>query len=158
MTTDQRLSTGIDGLDELLGGGLLPGTLAAVVGSTGIGKTQLGLQFAQAGGRQEKHRGIIFDMCARGNSQSHADYARRMFGWELQSVDPEQALDLEHFFSSTLPCWRLPARVRPARAAALPGPTWISTPGTNGRPSWAAGSRPQSLSSTPILFAACAGR
>ena len=37
------------GLDELLGGGLLPGTLTVVVGSTGIGKTQLGLQFAQAG-------------------------------------------------------------------------------------------------------------
>ena len=47
-----RLSTGIARLDDLLGGGLLPGTLAAVVGSTGIGKTQLGLQFAHAGAAQ----------------------------------------------------------------------------------------------------------
>jgi KaiC/GvpD/RAD55 family RecA-like ATPase len=42
---DLRPSTGIDGLDELLGGGLLLGRLTAVVGSTGIGKTQFGLQF-----------------------------------------------------------------------------------------------------------------
>ena len=52
-----RLSTGVDGLDALLGGGLLPGTLAVIVGATGVGKTQLGLQFAAAGERQEGRRG-----------------------------------------------------------------------------------------------------
>ena len=83
MSDTQRLSTGIDGLDELLGGGLLPGTLTAVVGSTGIGKTQFGLQFAQAGLKQEGRRGILFDMCARGDSQNHADYAQRMFDWDV---------------------------------------------------------------------------
>ena len=103
MTDIPRLSTGIEGLDELLGGGLLPGTLTAVVGSTGIGKTQFGLQFAQAGLHQEGARGILFDMCSRGDSQNHADYARRMFGWELQPVDPERQLDLDHFYSPALP-------------------------------------------------------
>ena len=44
-----RLSTGVPGLDERLGGGLIPGTLTVVVGASGIGKTQLGLQFAHAG-------------------------------------------------------------------------------------------------------------
>ncbi len=96
----ERLSTGIEGLDALLGGGLLPGTLTAVVGSTGIGKTQFGLQFAQAGVRQEGMGGILFDMCARGDSQNHADYARRMFGWKLRSVDPERHLDLAQFFDA----------------------------------------------------------
>ena len=38
MPDNQRLSTGVTGLDKLLGGGLLPGTLCVVVGSTGIGK------------------------------------------------------------------------------------------------------------------------
>jgi KaiC/GvpD/RAD55 family RecA-like ATPase len=99
-----RFSTGIAGLDDLLGGGLLPGTLTAVVGSTGIGKTQFGLQFAQAGLSQEGRRGILCDMCSRGDSQNHAGYARRMFGWELQSVDPERRLDLENFYSPALPC------------------------------------------------------
>jgi KaiC/GvpD/RAD55 family RecA-like ATPase len=99
-----RLSTGIDGLDELLGGGLLPGTLTAVVGSTGIGKTQFGLQFANAGLRQEERRGIVFDLCSRGDSQNHADYAQRMFGWQMRPVDPERPLDLDDFYSPALPC------------------------------------------------------
>ena len=99
----ERLSTGMEGLDELLGGGLLPGTLTAVVGSTGIGKTQFGLQFAHAGLEQEGHPRHPLRHVLRGDSQNHADYARRMFGWELRPVDPEQHLDLERFFSPALP-------------------------------------------------------
>jgi KaiC/GvpD/RAD55 family RecA-like ATPase len=103
MNDNLRLSTGIDGLDEHLGGGLLPGTLTAIVGSTGIGKTQFGLQFAEAGLQAEGARGVVFDMCSRGDSQNHADYARRMFDWELQPVDPERPLELENFFPPALP-------------------------------------------------------
>lgn len=99
-----RLSTGIDGLDGRLGGGLLPGTLTAVIGSTGIGKTQFGLQFANAGLAQERRRGIVFDLCSRGDSQNHADYARRMFDWPLHPVDPERHLDFDDFFAAAGPC------------------------------------------------------
>jgi len=81
-----RFSTGVSGLDELLGGGLLPGTLTAVVGATGIGKTQFGLQFADAGLRQEGRRGVLFDMSSRGDSQNHAEYARRMFDWKIDAA------------------------------------------------------------------------
>jgi KaiC/GvpD/RAD55 family RecA-like ATPase len=93
-----RLSTGVAGLDELLGGGLLPGRLTVVVGATGIGKTQLGLQFAHAGLTQEGHAGIIFDMTARGDSQSHADYARRMFDWQLTPATAASVSALDNFF------------------------------------------------------------
>jgi hypothetical protein len=93
-----RHSTGVPGLDELLGGGLLPGTLTVVVGATGIGKTQLGLQFAAAGAQQEGRRGVVFDCSARGDSQSHAEYARRMFGWELRPYDAGKPVDVEGFF------------------------------------------------------------
>lgn len=79
-----RLSTGIPKLDAMLGGGLLPGKLAVVVGATGVGKTQLGIQFAQQGLDQEGERGIIFDMTSRGDMQNHADYADRLFGWQLK--------------------------------------------------------------------------
>jgi KaiC/GvpD/RAD55 family RecA-like ATPase len=103
MNTQARLSSGIDGLDELLGGGYLPGAMVAVVGSTGIGKTQFGLQFADAGLKQEKRRGIVFDMCARGDSQNHADYAHRMCGWNLTEVDAEGHLDLARFFEEKSP-------------------------------------------------------
>jgi KaiC/GvpD/RAD55 family RecA-like ATPase len=78
-----RFSTGIDGLDDMLGGGLLPGTLTVVSGATGIGKTQLGIQFAHAGQRQEGRTGLVFDMSCRGDAQCHADYARRLYGWNL---------------------------------------------------------------------------
>jgi KaiC/GvpD/RAD55 family RecA-like ATPase len=93
-----RQSTGVPGLDDLLGGGLIPGTLTVVVGATGIGKTQLGLQFAQAGAAQENRRGIIFDCSSRGDSQSHAEYSRRMFDWRLTAMNAEQQVDVEEFF------------------------------------------------------------
>jgi KaiC/GvpD/RAD55 family RecA-like ATPase len=83
-----------------LGGGLFPGTLTVVVGATGIGKTQLGLQFANAGLDHEKHRGVVFDMTARGDSQSHAEYARRMFHWEMEAIAGDRQLDLTNFFDS----------------------------------------------------------
>jgi KaiC/GvpD/RAD55 family RecA-like ATPase len=80
-----RQQTGIVRLDELLGGGLLPGTLTVVMGATGIGKTQLGLHFAWQGSAQEGAPGVIFDLTSRGDSQHHAEYARRLFDWELSS-------------------------------------------------------------------------
>lgn len=79
-----RLQTGLPSLDEKLGGGLLPGKLTVILGATGIGKTQLGLHFLAHGQHQEGERGIIFDLTSRGDSQSHADYARRLFDWELR--------------------------------------------------------------------------
>ncbi|NPV49212.1 MAG: recombinase RecA [Armatimonadetes bacterium] len=78
-------STGLDFLDAALGGGLQPGTLTVVRGATGVGKTQLGLCFLHAGQVQEGQPGIVLDLGSRGDSQQHAQYARRLFGWELRS-------------------------------------------------------------------------
>ncbi|HEY2882804.1 MAG TPA: ATPase domain-containing protein, partial [Pirellulales bacterium] len=86
-------------LDQLLGGGLLPGRLTVIVGATGIGKTQLGVQFANAGLAQEGKRGIFFDMTARGDSQSHAEYAQRMFDWKLNTADATVQTALDDFFN-----------------------------------------------------------
>jgi KaiC/GvpD/RAD55 family RecA-like ATPase len=89
----QRLRTGIDRLDGLLGGGLIPGTLTVVLGATGIGKTQLGLQFARQGEFQEGQRGVFFDLTSRGDSQNHREYARRLFGWELSERSADAPFD-----------------------------------------------------------------
>ena len=78
-----RHRTGNKQLDELLGGGLIPGTLTVVLGASGIGKTQLGIKFASEGIRQENESGILFDLTSRGDSQNHAEYARRIADWEL---------------------------------------------------------------------------
>lgn len=82
----------------MLGGGLIPGTLTVVVGSTGIGKTQLGLQFANAGHTQEQQRGVVFDLCARGDSQNHSDYAQRMFAWSMEAIPSQRQPELSTFF------------------------------------------------------------
>ncbi|MBX9790562.1 MAG: recombinase RecA [Pirellulales bacterium] len=83
-TTAERLSTGDPALDKHLGGGLLPGTLTLLVGATGIGKTQLGLRFADAGRSQEGRRGIVFDMTQRGDAQGHVAYAEKLCDWQLR--------------------------------------------------------------------------
>lgn len=83
MTTAARVSTGLPRLDEMLGGGLLPGTLTVVYGATGIGKTHLGLAFAHEGRASDGAPGLLVDMNARGDSQQHAEYARRLYGWPL---------------------------------------------------------------------------
>ncbi|MDO5553422.1 MAG: RAD55 family ATPase [Planctomycetia bacterium] len=86
--TQERLATGIAGLDARLGGGFLPGTMTVLVGASGIGKTQFGLSYLNAGLEQEGRRGFIVDLTARGDSQNHEDYASRLFNWSLK----EQAL------------------------------------------------------------------
>ena len=84
-----RLQTGIPDLDEMLGGGLIPGTLTVVCGATGIGKTQLGLQWTYQGKLQEGEPGILFDLTSRGDSQNHRDYAERLFNWTPTQQRPD---------------------------------------------------------------------
>lgn len=49
---DERLSTGVDGLDAMLGGGLVKASSTLVLAPTGCGKTVLGLQYLAEGTRQ----------------------------------------------------------------------------------------------------------
>ncbi|MBQ9873193.1 MAG: recombinase RecA [Thermoguttaceae bacterium] len=97
MTT--RLSTGVPGLDELLGGGLFPGTTTAIVGGSGLGKTQFALQFLNAGLAQENRRGFLLDLTARGDSQNHFQYAKSLFDWFMTSQDPAKLFDPDEFFA-----------------------------------------------------------
>lgn len=92
-------STGIGFIDDLLGGGLQQGTLTVVRGATGIGKTQLGLSFCQSGLTHEGRRGFIIDMGSRGDTQQHAEYARRLFGWDLHNGE----VDLGNLFDGFQP-------------------------------------------------------
>jgi hypothetical protein len=71
-----------------------------LAGATGIGKTQLGLDFLNAGQQQEGRRGVVFDMSARGDSQNHANYAAAHFGWSLRSMPPEAPVSLDQIWSA----------------------------------------------------------
>ncbi len=84
---ETRYSTGLPWLDEALGGGLLPGSLTMVIGATGVGKTQVGMHFSQAGRTAEGERGAIIDLSSRGDSQNHSGYTSRLFGEPLTAVD-----------------------------------------------------------------------
>lgn len=88
----QRLSTGNPTLDQMLGGGLLPGTLTVVAGATGIGKTQLGISYLFAGRGADESLGAMLDLSARGDSQNHAGYAQRLFQSDWRSVTPDNML------------------------------------------------------------------
>ena len=83
-------------LDDLLGGGPRPGTLTVLAGATGVGKTQLGLRWADAGLKAEGRRGVLCDLTSRGDAQNHAEYARDQFGWALDAAGP--TLDLDRYW------------------------------------------------------------
>ncbi len=95
---NHSVSTGISRLDDMLGGGLVPGTLTVLLGATGIGKTQLGLLFANEGLKTDGERGIIFDMTSRGDSQSHADYAKRLCDWNITDRPVDLPVDIEQIW------------------------------------------------------------
>lgn len=94
-----RQTTGIPGLDEALGGGLVPGTLTVVVGATGVGKTQMGLHWLHQAGRAGPANGAIIDLSSRGDLQNHQDYADRMFRWPLRQ-EPLRLLSPQQIFSA----------------------------------------------------------
>ena len=58
-THQRRVTTGIDELDTMLGGGLLASSSTMVLGFAGSGKTLLGLHFLEAGARLKEH-GLYF--------------------------------------------------------------------------------------------------
>ncbi|MEM8736236.1 MAG: ATPase domain-containing protein [Planctomycetota bacterium] len=95
-----RLKTNIPGLDDALGGGLLPGTLTMVIGATGVGKTQLAMHFLHSTdsiSNASGFRGAIIDLSSRGDSQNHDGYGQRMFQAELTTADPSQEMRYEPF-------------------------------------------------------------
>ena len=67
----------------MLGGGVEPGAMTVIHGATGVGKTHFGLRFLGAGAGTDAQPGVIIDCTTRGDSQQHAEYARRLCGWEL---------------------------------------------------------------------------
>lgn len=77
------LSTGIEGLDDVLHGGLAVKGLYSIEGDTGAGKTTLGLQFLMAG-REAGEAGMIITL-----SESAADLRAmaESHGWDLTGIE-----------------------------------------------------------------------
>jgi len=54
----ERIKTGVDGLDELIGGGLVKGEVILLAGSTGSGKTIFSTQFIYNGATEYGEKGV----------------------------------------------------------------------------------------------------
>lgn len=83
VVTPRLLSTGIEGLDDVLHGGLAAGGLYSIEGDTGAGKTTLCLQFLMAG-REAGESCMIVTL-----SESAADLRTmaRSHGWDLAGIE-----------------------------------------------------------------------
>jgi len=77
---DEKVETGIDGLDEMLGGGIPGGQIIALLGSCGTGKTTMSLQFIWTG-LQKGEKGIFISL-----EEDEAAVASNAltFGWDLK--------------------------------------------------------------------------
>lgn len=78
----ERVTTGVPGLDRMLGGGLIAGRPYLVTGGTGSGKTLLGLTFLLEGLRTGEEVLLI----AVDEPPSEILENVRSFGWDLSSI------------------------------------------------------------------------
>jgi len=91
---NERIATGIQGLDEMLSGGFLPGTSVLVRGAPGCGKTSLGLQYLIHGARN-RQPGLLISF-EEFPPSLHRD--AESLGWNLAEL--EQAGQLHLMFMS----------------------------------------------------------
>jgi len=81
----ERVSSGVKGLDEILGGGFPKGRTVLVVGSPGSGKTILATQFLRAGAANgERSIYITFD-----ERPEQVKENASAFGWDLDRLEGE---------------------------------------------------------------------
>src|SRR5581483_9036782 len=80
---DTRISTGIPGLDDMLGGGLWPGSATILAGPSGSGKTIMGLHFL-FGGAEQGERGIMATL-----QENPTQLARMLGGLNWPSAHPD---------------------------------------------------------------------
>ncbi len=95
----QKLKSGIDGLDPLLGGGIPTDSVVLISGSPGTGKTILALQFLAEGARKHGHRGLYVSFEER--EDKIRDQANQ-FGWGIEKLEKNKMLKILNISSLSL--------------------------------------------------------
>ena len=90
MAKQTRVATGVTGLDEMLSGGLVPGSTVLVRGAPGCGKTSLGLQFLVHGARNNDPG--LFISFEEFPASIHRD--AESLGWNLAELEEAGQLHL----------------------------------------------------------------
>ncbi len=94
---DRRISTGSEGLDDILGGGLDPNRMYLYEGSPGSGKTTIALQFLLEGVRHGER--VLYVTLSE--TKRELELVAKRHGWTLEGIDvfelvtPENTLDPE---------------------------------------------------------------
>ncbi len=94
----ERISTGIPMLDGMLGGGLFKGSSNLIAGSTGTGKTVIGLQFVIEGAKKGETGLIINFEETPEELYLHASN----FGWDLKGMEEKGKVKIIHTLPSSL--------------------------------------------------------
>lgn len=89
--TNERdsVATGINGLDEILGGGIVRGHTLSVFGGPGAGKTTFAIQFLYNGAKKYNEPGVYVSLDEPPNAiKNHM----RPFGWDLEALEKTNKL------------------------------------------------------------------
>ena len=100
VSSSTRVSTGVEGLDAILGGGLPPSHLYLLEGTPGTGKTTLALQFLLAGAARGE-RGVYVTLS---ETRLELNEVATSHGWSLDNVDvieltPEEAAATDEMYT-----------------------------------------------------------
>lgn len=99
--SNPRVPTGIQGLDQMLGGGLLPQSANLLEGAPGTGKSTCGMQFIYHGIQAYAEHGVIISF----EEQPYHYYRdARAFGWDLPELETSNKLRV--ILSSPEVIWR----------------------------------------------------
>jgi len=90
-----KARTGIDGLDEITGGGLPAGRTTLVCGSAGCGKTMLAMEFLVRGATQYGEPGL-FMMFEENAAELTANMVS--LGFDLAKLEAENLIALDHVY------------------------------------------------------------
>ena len=84
MPNKPRVPTGIEGLDELVMGGLIPHSLTLLTGTAGTGKTNMAVQFIYNGARLHDEPGVYvsFEEPVENIKENAAN-----FGWDFTQLE-----------------------------------------------------------------------
>lgn len=104
----ELVKTGIDGIDSILGGGIVKNATVLVSGNPGTGKSILGIQYLYNGVRESDEQGIYLsfeenddDIRQAAESIGFTEWADYVEGGDIKIYD-KQVLLRENDFSSTL--------------------------------------------------------
>ena len=117
------ISSGVEGLDTVLGGGFPPNTITLIAGQPGTGKTTLSLQFLAAGAREGQHgMHIVLNETADELRSAAASYGLSLDGVEIVDMltTPDATPDVSLFQAGELDVSESASRILEHLARAKP--------------------------------------